>query len=273
MTASLPAEHETKHTAEGLLAMLRVKYAPPAFAIISEVPNATSFDKSRSCDAMAFGCWKSEGILIHGFEIKVSRGDWLSELQDRSKAATFEPFCHHWWIVAAPGVVKLEELPGAWGLMEPSGNGLKIRSAADLRMPQPVSTQMLAAFMRRACTQAASQAELKAARDAGYSEGRKQGVKQGVRESGQDHLTRDRDSYKQRLELLQASVDAFEAASGLTIYAYGGKQLGKQFAAFQRLMDHRPQNELHNVSKLAESLKTHAEDLLAALAATKGADE
>lgn len=254
-------------TSDGLLALLRAKYAPPAFALVTEVPDATSVNKSRSCDAMAFGCWKSAGMVIHGFEIKVSRSDWLKELNDRSKAATFEPFVHHWWIVAAPGIVKLEELPRAWGLMEPSGNGLKVRSGADLRVPQPVSTQMLSAFMRRACSMAPATTELKAARDLGYREcaEKRDKLEQRRKSSESDHDG----VWKKAHDQFKASLDAFEAASGIAINSYNGGHVGKEFAAFRTLLNSTARHHIEQVASVAGHMKAAAETLLSALEAVK----
>lgn len=250
-------------TSDELLALLRAKYAPPAFALVTEVPDATSLNKSRSCDAMAFGCWKSAGMVIHGFEIKVSRSDWLKELQDRSKAATFEPFVHHWWIVAAPGIVKLEELPGAWGLMEPAGSGLKVRSAADLREPRPVTTQMLAAFMRRACSMASSTTELKAARNLGYRECREEQEKRDRRQK--DGASHHEGVWKKAHDQFKASLDAFEAASGISINSYNGGHVGKEFAAFRTLLIPTARHRIEEVVSIAGHMKGAAETLLEAL--------
>ena len=103
-------------TANDLTELLRARYPIPSWALITEVPNATSTGKTRSADALAIGCWKSVGIQMHGFEIKVARSDWLREIQDPSKALPFQKHCHHWWIVAAPKVVRVEEMPAEWGL-------------------------------------------------------------------------------------------------------------------------------------------------------------
>src|SRR5690606_19847130 len=128
----------------------RARYPIPSWALITEVPNATSTGKTRSADALAIGCWKSVGIQMHGFEIKVARSDWLREIQDPSKALPFQRHCHHWWLVAAPKVVRVEEMPAEWGLMEPGTNGLRVKKGASLLSPELVTFPFLAALMRRA---------------------------------------------------------------------------------------------------------------------------
>ena len=57
-------------------------------------------------------------ITMIGYEIKVSRSDWLND----KKFLAYLPLCHYLYIVALPGVVHAEELPADVGLVEPVGN-------------------------------------------------------------------------------------------------------------------------------------------------------
>lgn len=90
---------------------------------------------------------------VHGFEVKVSRGDWLRELRDPSKAEHWVRYCHHWWVVAPKGVVKLEELPPNWGLLQPAGARLRAEVKAPLLtaedMPSPFVIAITAAVRKR----------------------------------------------------------------------------------------------------------------------------
>lgn len=56
---------------------------------------------------------------VHGFEIKVSRSDWLSEHRTQGKkSAPWRSYCNYWWIVVPRrDIVKPEELPAGWGLL------------------------------------------------------------------------------------------------------------------------------------------------------------
>jgi hypothetical protein len=85
---------------------------------------------TRRCDAIYVGFTGSSGRMMVGHEVKASRADWLSELAKPGKADEWADQCHQWWIVAAPGVVKLDELPNGWGLMEP---GTKTRTRLTIR--------------------------------------------------------------------------------------------------------------------------------------------
>jgi hypothetical protein len=72
---------------------------------------------TRRFDAIAIMGWECRGHEVLGFEIKVSRGDWLKELADTSKSAPLVSLCSRWWICAPPNVVQVSELPEAWGLL------------------------------------------------------------------------------------------------------------------------------------------------------------
>lgn len=63
---------------------------PREWVVATEVRNAASFDANRSADALAFNFWTSRGLAVHGYEVKVSRSDWLRELKDqRGKPPTW----------------------------------------------------------------------------------------------------------------------------------------------------------------------------------------
>lgn len=71
-------------------------------------------------DAIFVGFTSASGRVLIGHEVKASRSDWLRELDRSGKADAWADQCHEWWVVAAPGVVKRDELPVGWGLMQPS---------------------------------------------------------------------------------------------------------------------------------------------------------
>ncbi|MEU0242301.1 hypothetical protein ABZ234_31875 [Nocardiopsis sp. NPDC006198] len=77
----------------------------------------TAPHSTRRCDLLRMSTGRTRGIDIH--EVKASRGDWRRELADPDKAAAWLPYCSRMWVVAPPGVVRPEELPHGWGLMEP----------------------------------------------------------------------------------------------------------------------------------------------------------
>lgn len=119
-----------------VLALLQKKFGPPEHCFLSEVRNSTGHARTpRTADALAFSLWPSRGLELHGFEIKVSRGDWLRELKNPAKADAIATYCDRWWIVAGDDKVVVspeEELPKTWGLLVASDKGLKTVKAAPL---------------------------------------------------------------------------------------------------------------------------------------------
>lgn len=82
---------------------------------------------------------------MHGHEIKVSRSDWLSELRDLTKAESTAKFCDYFWLVVSDkSIIKDGELPAGWGLMVPSGNGLRARMTPVRRTPDPLTLDFIA---------------------------------------------------------------------------------------------------------------------------------
>ena len=87
----------------------------------------------------------------HGFEVKVSRSDWLNELRDPSKAEAFRPYCHFWSLVIADkSMVREGELPEGWGLLVPRGKRLfTIVKALENFDMKPIPPDFMIGLMRR----------------------------------------------------------------------------------------------------------------------------
>ena len=115
-----------------------------------EVGDATGTRQTRWADAVAMNLYPSRGLEIHGFEVKASRSDWLSELRNPAKSAPVQQYCDRWWIVAPPGVVADGELPPTWGLLEAKVGKLRQVCAAPKLEAKPVTGAFVAAMLRRA---------------------------------------------------------------------------------------------------------------------------
>jgi len=65
--------------------------------------------------------WHRENLPndVHGYEVKVSRSDWLREVRTQGrKSMSWRGACSHWWIVVPDAaIVKPEELEPGWGLL------------------------------------------------------------------------------------------------------------------------------------------------------------
>lgn len=106
----------------------------PGAVVLTEVPGPSG----RRIDALAIGLTRARAGL-DGFEIKVSRSDWLHELDQLHKADAWFGHTHRWWVLApSTAIVRAEELPANWGLMIPdprSARRLKVVVKATTRTP------------------------------------------------------------------------------------------------------------------------------------------
>jgi len=211
----------TEHTETTITQLLRSKYSGRNWAFVSQVPNGTGMNKSRTCDGMAMGLWPSKGLHLHGFEIKVSRGDWLAEIQDPEKAVAFSRYCHFWWIVVPSGIIKPVEVAADWGVQEVTKAGLRVKKAATLRSPELIGVDFLAGLFR-ACSRESSEAEIKQARQSGFDAGRKAGWA-----AAEQYGDTDAGRFKREATNLRCSIERFEEASGLSIGQYNGGQIGQ----------------------------------------------
>jgi hypothetical protein len=192
--------------------MLQARYPAPAYALFPEVRNATGFSASRSADAIAMGLYPSRGLVLEGFELKVSRSDWLRELRRPEKAETIMRYCDRIWLVAATkDMVPPEELPAAWGLMVPQGGALRIRKQAPDRPAserRELDRAFLASLLRNAHSYIRRELQNAAHIEAARKEGRREG--ESTAASKVERLERaGRD--------LQERVERFERESGVRI--------------------------------------------------------
>ena len=139
--------------ASDVIDRLRIRFAPPRHALFVEVGNATGFDANRHLDALAVGLWPSEGMLVEGIEIKVSRSDWLRELKQPAKAGAIARFCDRFWAAVSDAkIVRDGELPTGWGLLVCTDDacGVRVRVQAESLIAEPLSRTFIAAIARAA---------------------------------------------------------------------------------------------------------------------------
>ncbi len=152
-----------KVTEDVIAHQLRKRYGTGEWAFMCQVRNATGIaGQARYADALAFGLWPSRGQEILGFEIKVSRQDWQKERETPAKAEAIARFCDRWWIVAPVGIVRKDELPAGWGLMELEGETqLKVAKDAPKLEPQEPKRGFWCSVMRAFSEQVDVQAQIK----------------------------------------------------------------------------------------------------------------
>jgi hypothetical protein len=150
-----------KHTERDMLDAIHRRYSKtnpgngPRYVVAEHVRNQCGFGgwygtgRLRTVDALVVDLWPSSGHLIHGFEVKCSRADWLTELKDPEKADAFRPYCHHWWLVVPDARIVRDDLPDGWGLLALNPRGeLRARVNAPRNEPTPMPFEMTAAWLR-----------------------------------------------------------------------------------------------------------------------------
>lgn len=257
-----------KLTEAAILDLLRDRHASTGnggageWAFMPQVRNAAGFDASRTLDALALHLWPSRGLVLHGYEVKTSRSDFLREIKDPAKAEAFCRLVEFFWIVAPKGVVKKGELPTTWGLIEVHGTGtqedswrLRTKTAAPCLLqakyhpnrgplPRGLVVSMLRAIpgaVPGGKLPSASDAQIREASNKAYGEGYDRGRKDEAQVRTLSH--QDLDDWKGLQRALQeAGLSRHEAGPyGLTTHvqaiaaAVKGRQVDR---GLQGVRDH-----------------------------------
>lgn len=199
--------------------LLRVKYPLPAYAFLEQVADGTGARQNRWADAVAMSVWPSRGYRLYGFEVKVSRSDWIAELRQPEKADAMMQYCDGWYVVTGDeSIVRPGELPPTWGHMTVKGGRLHTPTAAPQLKPVDFTPHLVASLLRNAVVTDA--AKVATARSQGEQAGR-----ESARGYATDHLKR-----------ITEQVAAFELASGIKITEYcDGKEIGESVKVLQSL--------------------------------------
>ena len=247
--------------------LLRARYDERAWALFPQVADSTGHSNRRYADAIAFGLWASRGHEIHGFETKVSRGDWLNELNQPDKSAPIQNFCHRWWIVAGDRkLVKLEELPKTWGLLIPRGDGLEAKVQAPLLKPKKLTRKFCAAIMRRSQEGFARDRDeiyvdvfKKATEDAKQSAVRTARFQLERENAENENKLREAERKVINLEYRVRNYERFENLSGVSISNWPMQQVVADIAA------HRVENAESRIKEAVAELRNTATALGEAL--------
>lgn len=161
-------------TERDMLDRLRVRYGKTyrngayvgrQFVIAEKVPTTPgSWGGDRIADALVLDTWSAphselteterdsarwgERQSVHGFEVKISRADWLAELRDPEKADAWGRYCHYFSLVAADRRIVRDDLPNGWGLLIPHGTSLRLVVKPRRRDPRPMPTSIVVSIAR-----------------------------------------------------------------------------------------------------------------------------
>lgn len=192
---------------------LRARFADTGYAVLAEVADGTGAKQSRWADALTMSLWPSRGLELIGFEIKVSRSDWIKELNSPGKAEAVCKYCDRWYVVVGNAdIVKPGELPSTWGLMVPDGEGLKIAKQAPELSPVALDRAFVAAIMRRCAEQSVDAKAIKAIED----ETRRRTYDE-CRASFDREQARSVNTFKQTSDRLAEKIRTFSEQTGISL--------------------------------------------------------
>lgn len=218
-------------TAARVVAALAARHARhKGWATFTEV---TMPGTSRRADALALNVWtNSRDFQLHGFEVKVSRGDWLSGLKNPEKSAYFRDRCTYWWIAAGPGIVQRDELPPRWGLLVLHGGALWMEKTAERLEGQGIDQDLLLVLLRHAYDASPSQELPAEARRRSLAEGEKRANESASwsQKAAQQRLS---DDYAAWVKIR----DGFERESGVHITTVNAKTAGRAYGFVYRSKD------------------------------------
>lgn len=251
-----------------VLSALARLYPEPAFAFFPHVRNGTGYarKRQRTADALAMSLWPSRGLVLHGFEVKVSRGDWLTELADPQKADDMAAYCDLWWLaVGNERIVQPGELPPKWGLIAPHEKGvhagtMRVVKEAEALDAKPLDRLLVASILREGRRGLVPAASVKEAAAAEVEAARAETM--ACREEQREHL-RKAGAY----DHLKQSLDDFERVSGIRITPYDGRRIGEAVRAMleggldgKRFADRLREIE-RTLAELHAQVKEHADAL------------
>lgn len=215
------------------------KFSHPHYITLFEVRDSTGFDSTRSADAISIGMYRSRGREMTGFEIKVSRSDWLRELKQPEKAEEIGKFCEWFYLVTSDGsIARIDEIPTPWGWMVLKGEKLKVLKKPERMKALPPDRHMLCSLLYSVRAQSIADIEKQI----------QEAVKERVK-SEHGGLKYDLEQAEEKSKRLEQIIREYETASGLNIRS-GWMHPAKVGAAVHRLM-----NEANVMERYKEDLK------------------
>ena len=124
------------YTAKNIVEILRKQHPKVEWVFAAEVRLASGYSNTsyhlqghehsihgdQRIDVFAMHCWPSKKFKRVGYEIKISRNDFLNEIKKPDKRIATELFTNLAYFVAPAGLIKPDEIPDSWGLIEVSGD-------------------------------------------------------------------------------------------------------------------------------------------------------
>lgn len=137
-----------KQKTEQILALLIDRHQGAEWATFAEMRTQTG-GLGRSIDLWVMNLWPSKNYVRISYEIKVSRADFSRELADPRKRKDAESLSNECYFATPPGLVRVDEVPEGWGLIEATKGGMKVKKRAMWREVEKPPASFVAALARR----------------------------------------------------------------------------------------------------------------------------
>ena len=210
-----------KITEKDLEFYLSNRYCQPEWAFFPQVRSSTG-SANRVADGIAMNMYRSRKHEIHGFEIKVSRADWLNELKNPQKADVIFSYCDKFWLVVSDkDIVQSGELPKGWGLMTVRGKGLVMKVRAEYVKAEVLDYGFIASLLRSASANFVSRNTIQKRVDDAWELG------QASREGSIKSAEKNAERYKE-------IIRTFEKESGVKIDDWSGSQKAEKVGKLLR---------------------------------------
>jgi hypothetical protein len=251
---------DKKITAKDMEQYLANRYLNPQWVFLPQVRSSTG-SADRIADGMAFNMYRSTGYEILGFEIKVSRSDWLSELKDMGKSNELMSYCDKWYLVVSDAsIVKEGELPKNWGLLVLSNGELKQKVRPTPQVPVKMPLEFVASLLRRNndemdrlkykyVLKESIKDEIERARKSGYEDGRGYNGKRTEEE----------------LERVRGVLQAFEESSGIDLSRWistaKAKEIGRYVKLTMNLHEATIESDIRRMEGTVKSINSAIADM------------
>ena len=235
--------------------LLRTKFNNTEYAYLEEVRDSAGFHASRSCDAVTIGLWPSRGNFITGYEVKISRTDWLKEYKSPEKAEAIFQYCDFFYLVAgSEEIFKIEEVPLTWGIYVVRGKRLILIREAPKLSPKPVAPTFLGAMFKRATKNmihlSSVQDKIDLARETG-------------KETGKNNNLYELEQGRKQIAKLTERIKNFETATGMNLddnrwcgYLYGSDKEKKIADAVNLILQGGPDRFEERLQSLENTAQT-----------------
>lgn len=145
------AAKSEKMKAPDIVQAIRDRFADrQRYAVLTELARSTGFAyRATWIDVAVLNLWPSDGLLRCAYEVKVSRSDFIREIENPKKNEWARECFHEFSFVTAPGVVKSEdEIPEGAGWYVVGKGGMRRKKIAQRRSSPKLDDNLLAAIAR-----------------------------------------------------------------------------------------------------------------------------